>query len=75
MFSFERAKADTSQLRAYANAVGQAAKKIDDLTVEFVTDGPNPIMLEHVATIIIMSKAWCEKNRARSRRTSRTRRT
>ncbi len=62
VFSYERAKADTSQLRAYANAAGQV-KKVDDLTVEFVTNGPNPIMLEHVATINIMSKAWCEKNR------------
>ena len=62
VFSYERAKSDTSQLRAYANAAGQA-KKIDDLTVEFVTTGPNPIELEHVATINIMSKAWCEKNR------------
>ena len=62
VFSYERAKADTSQLRAYANLAG-VPKKIDDLTVEFVTDGPNPIELEHIATINIMSKAWCEKNR------------
>ena len=62
VFSFERAKADTSQLKAYANFAGQP-KKIDDLTVEFVTSGPNPIMLEHVATINVMSRAWCEKNR------------
>src|ERR1700694_3490130 len=48
VFSYERAKADTSQLRAYANAAG-VPKKIDDLTVEFVTDGPNPIELEHIA--------------------------
>jgi len=62
VFSFERAKSDTSQLRAYANASG-VPKKIDDLTVEFTTSGPNPIELEHVATINIMSKAWCEKNK------------
>ncbi len=62
VFSFERAKADTSQLRAYSNSAG-VAKKIDDLTVEFTTSGPNPIMLERVATINIMSKAWCEKNK------------
>ena len=63
MFSYERARADTSQLRAYANASGMP-KKIDDLTVEFTTNGPNPIELEHVATINIMSRAWCEANRA-----------
>ena len=63
VFSFERARAETSQLRVYANAAG-IPKKIDDLTVEFTTSGPNPIELEHIATINIMSKAWCEKNGA-----------
>jgi peptide/nickel transport system substrate-binding protein len=63
VFSYERARADTSQLRAYARAAGMP-KKIDDLTVDFTTDGPNPIELEHVATINIMSRAWCEANRA-----------
>ncbi len=62
LFSYERARSDTSQLRAYANAAGMP-KKIDDLTVEFATNGPNPIFLEHLATINIMSKAWCEKNK------------
>jgi peptide/nickel transport system substrate-binding protein len=62
VWSFERARAETSQLRGYANASG-VPKKIDDLTVEFTTPGPNPTELEHVGTINIMSKAWCEKNR------------
>ncbi len=63
VFSYERARADSSQLRVYANASG-LPKKIDERTVEFTTSGPNPIELEHVATINIMSKAWCEKNGA-----------
>ena len=64
MFSFERARADTSQLRVYANASGMP-KKIDDLTVEFVTtNGPNPIELEHIDDDQHHVKAWCEKNRA-----------
>ncbi|HYQ99785.1 MAG TPA: ABC transporter substrate-binding protein [Casimicrobiaceae bacterium] len=63
VFSFERARADTSQLKVYANASG-IPKKIDDYTVEFTTNGPNPIELEHINTINIMSKVWCEKNRA-----------
>src|SRR5690349_20504634 len=63
LFSFERARSDTSQLRAYANSSGMP-RKIDDLTVEFVTNGPNPVELDYIATINIMSKAWCEKNRA-----------
>jgi len=63
VFSFERARADTSQLRVYANASGMP-KRIDDLTVDFTTSGPNPVELEHVVTINIMSRAWCEKNKA-----------
>ena len=63
VFSYERARSSTSQFRSYANAAG-IPKKIDDLTVEFTTDGPNPVELWHWATIFIMSKAWCEKNRA-----------
>jgi peptide/nickel transport system substrate-binding protein len=62
VFSYQRAASDTSQLRAYSNAAG-VPKKIDELTVEFTTPGPNPIELEHIATINIMSKAWCEKNK------------
>src|SRR4029453_18075605 len=62
VFSYERAKADWSQLRAYANAAG-IPKRNDALTVECGTSGPTPIELEHIATINIMSKAWCEKNR------------
>jgi peptide/nickel transport system substrate-binding protein len=63
VFSYQRAAEPASQLRVYSNAAG-VPKKIDDLTVEFTTNGPNPIELEHLATINIMSKAWCEKNRA-----------
>jgi peptide/nickel transport system substrate-binding protein len=63
VFSFERARSDTSQLRGYAKLSG-IPKKIDELTVEFTTDGANPVELEHINTINIMSKAWCEKNRA-----------
>jgi peptide/nickel transport system substrate-binding protein len=63
VFSFQRAAEPSSQLRVYSNAAG-VPRKIDDLTVEFKTNGPNPIELEHVATINIMSKAWCEKNKA-----------
>ena len=63
VFSYERARSNASQFRPYANAAG-IPRKIDDLTVEFTTDGPNPVELWHWATIFIMSKTWCEKNRA-----------
>ena len=62
VFSFQRATEETSQIRSYARLSGKATK-IDDFTVEFVNDAPNPIELEHVVTIFIMSKSWCEKNK------------
>jgi peptide/nickel transport system substrate-binding protein len=62
-FSVERARQPTSQIAAYASALGEV-KKIDDLTVEFNLPQVNPIFLQHLNTVYMMSKAWCEKNKA-----------
>lgn len=62
VFSFERAQHPNSQLRQYANAVGKP-RKVDEYTVEFTQDKPNPITLEHATTIYIMSKTWAEKHK------------
>ncbi len=61
VFSVKRATEQTSQIKVYANAVGEP-KKIDNLTVEFNLAQVNPIFLQHLNSIFIMSKAWCEKN-------------
>ena len=63
VFSLNRAKEPTSNIRVYANALGEA-RKVDDLTVDFVLPKFNPIFLEHVGTIQIMSRAWSEKYNA-----------
>ena len=63
VFSMERAKAPTSQIRVYANQAG-TARKIDANTVEFKLPQVNPIFLDHVNSVTIMSKTWCEKNNA-----------
>ncbi|GAP38526.1 ABC transporter substrate-binding protein [Piscinibacter sakaiensis] len=63
VFSVQRAREGTSDLRAYANALG-TPRRVDALTVEFALKDPNPIFLQHLATIQIMSKAWCEKHKA-----------
>ena len=63
VFSYERAAAPSSDIKAYAIAMG-TPKKIDDLTVEFDLKEFDPIFLQHANTIFIMSKAWCEKNGA-----------
>ncbi|MEO8806748.1 MAG: ABC transporter substrate-binding protein [Burkholderiaceae bacterium] len=63
VFSVLRAREGTSDIKVYANAVGEP-KKVDALTVEFNLKDFNPVFLEHLSTIQIMSKAWCEKNKA-----------
>ena len=35
---------------------------MDDLTVEFVTDGPNPILPSNLTNLFIMDKDWTEAN-------------
>src|ERR1700694_4006548 len=61
VFSIKRAQGDTSTFRVYGRAAGEP-RKVDDFTVELTTREPNPVMLETVALLQIMSKAWCEKN-------------
>ena len=60
VFSFNRARESTVTFRLYSTQSG-IAKKIDDYTVEFTTPVPNPVMLDTVINIMIMSKTWCEK--------------
>jgi peptide/nickel transport system substrate-binding protein len=62
VFSLNRSKEKTSQISNYANALGEA-HKIDDLTVEFNLKQFNPIFLEHLNTVYILSKSWCEEHK------------
>src|SRR5882672_9850446 len=59
LFSFQRAVAPGSDLAAQLSAVKEA-KKIDDKTVDFITDGPAPILPNYLVAVAIMSKTWCE---------------
>ncbi|HET7794431.1 MAG TPA: ABC transporter substrate-binding protein, partial [Rhizobacter sp.] len=63
LFSIQRAAAGTSDIAVYANAVG-TPKKVDKLTVEFNLASVNPIFLQHISLLPIMSKDWAEKNKA-----------
>jgi peptide/nickel transport system substrate-binding protein len=62
VFSMKRVAGDTSTFRVYGRAAGEP-RKVDDHTVELTTGVPNPVMLETVALLAIMSKSWCEKNK------------
>ncbi len=62
VFSLQRAAAGTSDIAVYAHALG-TPKKIDALTVQFDLPAVNPIFLQHLTTLPIMSKAWSEENK------------
>jgi peptide/nickel transport system substrate-binding protein len=63
VFSFHRITGKNSAIRAALGTVKEA-RKIDDLTVDFVTDGPDPILPDEMTAMAIMSKAWCEAHDA-----------
>ncbi len=63
VFSYQRAIGPGSQLNANFATV-KAVRRIDDLTVDFETKEPDPILLENLTTWVIMSKAWAEANNA-----------
>ncbi len=62
VYSIERAQQPTSMLAQYARALGKPTK-VDDYTIELKQEKPNPLLLEHLNTIYIMSKAWCIAHR------------
>jgi len=62
VYSINRAKEPTSQISVYAGAVGTPVA-IDPLTVEFRLDRVNPIFLQHIAALWIMSKSWSEQHK------------
>ncbi len=61
VFSFDRVRDPGSNMKT-AVATVKEVKKIDDFTVDFITNGPDPILPDEITTWDIMSKAWCEKN-------------
>jgi peptide/nickel transport system substrate-binding protein len=61
VFSFDRAR--TSQIAATL-ATAKEIRKIDDFTVDIVTNGPDPIFPQEITNWYIMSKVWAEKNHA-----------
>jgi peptide/nickel transport system substrate-binding protein len=63
VFSYRRISAKNSAKRSQVATV-KAARKIDDLTVDFETDGPDPILPSELTAMDIMSKAWCEEHDA-----------
>jgi peptide/nickel transport system substrate-binding protein len=62
VYSVQRGQMPTSQINNYAAGVG-TARKIDESTIEFTLAAVNPIFLEHLDTLWIMSRPWSEKHK------------
>jgi peptide/nickel transport system substrate-binding protein len=59
VFSAMRIEEPSSAMRTPL-AIVKAVRKIDDLTVDIETTDPDPILLQQLTGLYIMSKAWCE---------------
>jgi peptide/nickel transport system substrate-binding protein len=63
VFSMGRTQRGSSDMKSYTNDV-TSVKKIDSHTVEITTKAPFPILPDVIAGVYIMSKKWCEENKA-----------
>lgn len=61
IFSIARAGSQTSGVSSHAAGI-KAVEKRDDYTIDIVTDGPRPLLLNQLTNIYIMDRAWTEKN-------------
>jgi len=63
VFSYQRNAHPNSDMNTYVATVKEV-KKIDDYTVDYITKGPDPILLQNLTLHFIMSKSWCEEHNA-----------
>jgi peptide/nickel transport system substrate-binding protein len=63
VFSITRAMGKTSNYTVYTQGVDKVVK-VNDNTVDFIMKGPNPVLLNQLTELRIMSKAWAEKNKS-----------
>lgn len=63
VFSINRAKSENSAMKELLNSIVEV-RAVGDHTVEFVTDGPNPILPANLTNLFMMDKGWAEANGA-----------
>ena len=65
IFSFKRAADPGSDMKGYVAPIKEV-RKVNDFTVEIETVTPFPILPDTLTAFAIMSKKWCEENKAES---------
>ncbi|MGQ0654928.1 MAG: ABC transporter substrate-binding protein [Betaproteobacteria bacterium] len=65
VFSFGRIQQKQGTMQIYVTGVKDVVK-VDDHTVDFMLNGPVPILLRNIVDFRIMSKAWADKTRSQN---------
>ncbi|WP_208999978.1 ABC transporter substrate-binding protein [Roseibium hamelinense] len=63
LFSYERAISEQSDVQSWFSSI-EAVNIVDDYTIDFLTNAPNPIFPDSIANFMIMDKDWAEKHDA-----------
>ena len=63
VFTFKRAAGEGSDMKGYTNPI-KAVRKVSDFVVDIETSSPYPILPDTLTTLGMMSKKWCEENKA-----------
>ncbi|MBI3715979.1 MAG: ABC transporter substrate-binding protein, partial [Betaproteobacteria bacterium] len=61
VFSLNRSMEKNSDYKAYIQGIKEV-KKVDNLTLDIICDGPNPTLLDQLTQLRIMNKAWATKH-------------
>lgn len=63
IFSINRAMAKTSNFNVYTQGIDKVVK-VDANNLDIMLKGPNPVIVNQLTELRIMSKAWAEKNKS-----------
>lgn len=63
LFSYQRASDEASDVRSWFAPVTDV-RVVDDFTIDFVTDAPNPLFPDSIANFMILDSDWSNTNDA-----------
>jgi peptide/nickel transport system substrate-binding protein len=63
VFSFKRGASDGSDMKGYTSPIKEV-RKVGDHAVDIETNAPFPILPDTLTSLYMMSRKWCEENKA-----------
>jgi peptide/nickel transport system substrate-binding protein len=63
VFSLTRGMAKTSNFGVYAQGIDKVVK-VDEANIDIMLKAPNPVLINQLTELRMMSKAWAEKNKS-----------